>query len=158
MFIRMFTDGACSSNPGPGGYAAIITLETTNKIISGYEENTTNNRMELKGVIEGISKVLDMVYQDKKIDKLEIISDSAYVVNAINQKWIYKWMLNKFKSTKGDDIKNVDLWKKLFNQLEEAKFINLGIVFTKVKGHNGEYFNELADEVARGEIKKHKKE
>ena len=121
---RIYTDGACSSNPGPGGYSAIVLLEDKIETISGYESETTNNRMELRGVIEGIKYFLNMVYQGNKYDKLEIFSDSAYVVNAVIQNWIKNWKSNNFKTTKGDDIKNVDLWLKLDEQLEELNFIN----------------------------------
>ena len=155
---RIYTDGACSSNPGPGGYSAIVLLKNKVETISGYESETTNNRMELRGVIEGLNYFLNLVYQGYKCDKLEIYSDSAYVVNAIVQNWIQNWKLNKFKTTKGDDIKNVDLWLRLDEQLEELKFIDLPLMFIKIKGHNGNNFNEMADKVAKNEIVKNKKE
>lgn len=156
--IRIFTDGACSSNPGPGGYAAIINMPTETKIVSGYEENTTNNRMELKAVIFGMKYILEMIYQENNnVKKLEVISDSAYVINAINQEWITNWKRNKFKNAKGDDIKNIDLWSSLDDLLTTFEFLGVEIVFTKVKGHNGNYFNEQADKVAKEEITKNRK-
>lgn len=157
--IRIFTDGACSSNPGPGGYSAVILRKEKVVTISGSENETTNNRMELKGVIEGLSHCLKLIYQDNCLaDKLEVNSDSAYVVNAINQDWINKWKTNSFKTTKGDDIKNIDLWSKLDEILEELNFINLPIEFVKVKGHSGNTFNEMADSIARNEILKLQKD
>lgn len=157
MLLKMYTDGACSSNPGPGGYSAIICCK--DKIIkqSGFENNTTNNRMELMGVIKGIDKVLELIYQEcLPINIIEINSDSAYVVNAINQDWINVWKKNKFKTTQNNDVKNVDLWKALDKQIEELDFIDVKLKFVKVKGHNGNYFNEMADKIAKNEIKENK--
>lgn len=150
----MFTDGACSCNPGPGGYAAVINLPKRNVIVSGYEENTTNNRMELMAVIKGMNKVLEMIYQGMSIKKLEIISDSAYVINAINKNWLTSWKETNFRNAKGENIKNVDLWSKLEEQVIIFEFIKIELCFTKVKGHNGNYFNEMADEIAKNEIVK----
>lgn len=155
--VRMFTDGACSCNPGPGGYAAIINMPEENVIVSGYEENTTNNRMELKAVIMGINKVLEMIYQGNDIRKLEIISDSAYVINALNKNWLKNWKRTNFINAKGESIKNVDLWSTLEEQLIILEFIKVELCFTKIKGHNGHYFNEMADDVAKNEIIKNGK-
>ena len=88
---------------------------------------------------------------------LEIISDSAYVVNAINLNWLQKWRSNNFKNTDGKDIKNIDLWKKLISILDELFFLEVRIKFTKIKGHNGNYFNEMVDKLAKEEIKKNVK-
>lgn len=158
MIVRMFTDGACSNNPGPGGYAALITTTLGTKIISGFEMETTNNRMELMAVIKGIEEVMNIIFlEEQKIKKLEIISDSAYVVNAINQNWLQSWKTNGFKTKDNKPIKNVEIWKKLDEQLETLKFIEVEIVFTKIKGHNGNYFNEMVDKIAREEIIKNVK-
>lgn len=160
MNIRIFTDGACSSNPGPGGYAALIATEIETKTVTGFNENTTNNRMELLSVIKALEEILNMIYQEdiKVINiNLEIISDSAYVVNAINLNWLQKWRNNNFKNTDGKDIKNIDLWKKLMSILDELFFLEVRIKFTKIKGHNGNYFNEMVDQLAKEEIKKNVK-
>ena len=158
MIVRMFTDGACSNNPGPGGYAALITTTLGTKIISGFEMETTNNRMELMAVIKGIEEVMNIIFlEEQRIKKLEIISDSAYVVNAINQNWLQSWKTNGFKTKDNKPIKNIEIWKKLDEQLETLKFIEVEIVFTKIKGHNGNYFNEMVDKIAREEIIKNVK-
>lgn len=153
--ITIYTDGACSGNPGPGGYAALICCSEKTIQVSGNEKDTTNNRMELKAVTEALEEVHKMIFQEnEKIDNLEIISDSAYVVNAINKNWLNVWKLNGFKSSKGEDIKNIDLWLNLYDKLQVSDFIKLDIVFTKVKGHSGNYFNETVDKIAKEEIKK----
>lgn len=158
MIVRMFTDGACSNNPGPGGYAALITTNMGTKVVSGFEIETTNNRMELMAVIKGIEEVMNIIFlEEQKIKKLEIISDSAYVVNAINQNWLQSWKTNGFKTKDNKPIKNVEIWKKLDEQLETLKFIEVEVVFTKIKGHNGNYFNEMVDKIAREEIIKNVK-
>ena len=158
MIVRMFTDGACSNNPGPGGYAALITTTLGTKTISGFEMETTNNRMELMAVIKGIEEVMNVIFlEEQKIEKLEIISDSAYVVNAINQNWLQSWKTNGFKTKDNKPIKNIEIWQKLDEQLETLKFIEVEIVFTKIKGHNGNYFNEMVDKIAREEIVKNVK-
>lgn len=159
MIVRMFTDGACSNNPGPGGYAALITTTLGTKVISGFEMETTNNRMELMAVIKGIEEVMNIIFlEEQKIKKLEIISDSAYVVNAINQNWLQSWKTNGFKTKDNKPIKNIEIWQKLDEQLETLKFIEIEIVFTKIKGHNGNYFNEMVDKIAREEIIKNVKQ
>lgn len=159
MIVRMFTDGACSNNPGPGGYAALITTTLGTKVISGFEMETTNNRMELMAVIKGIKEVMNIIFlEEQKIKKLEIISDSAYVVNAINQNWLQSWKTNGFKTKDNKPIKNVEIWQKLDEQLETLKFIEMEVVFTKIKGHNGNYFNEMVDKIAREEIIKNVKQ
>lgn len=154
MKIRIFTDGACSENPGPGGWAAIINLQDGAKILKGYEVNTTNNRMELMAVTKGLSEIMsDGIHGfNKSKDKIEVHSDSAYVVNAINDKWTVKWKLNGWKTTKGKDVKNRDLWEELMMLLMAFKSANIPIRFIKVKGHNGDVFNEKADEVARSQV------
>lgn len=153
MIVRMFTDGACSNNPGPGGYAALITTNLGTKTISGFEAETTNNRMELMAVIKGIEEVMNVIFlEEQKIEKLEIISDSAYVVNAINQNWLQSWKTNGFKTKDNKPIKNIEIWQKLDEQLETLKFIEVEVVFTKIKGHNGNYFNEMVDKIAREQI------
>lgn len=155
MVIKIYTDGACSGNPGPGGWGSVICLPTGIKKISGGEQNTTNNRMELMAVIKGIDEISNMIFQEgQNIEKLEIISDSAYVVNSITKNWLEVWKSKNFKNSKCEDVKNLDLWLRMDEILQEADFIGLQIIFTKVKGHDGNYFNEMADNLAKSEIKK----
>ena len=153
MKVRIFTDGACSGNPGPGGWAAIINLKDGNQIMKGYEESTTNNRMELMAVTKVLSHVMEHGIEgfDKSKDKIEVYSDSAYVINAINDKWTLKWKLNGWKTTKGKDVKNRDLWEELMGLILAFKSGKVSLQFIKVKGHNGNASNELADEMARGQ-------
>lgn len=149
--IRIFTDGACSGNPGPGGWAFVVNSETKSKTYSGGESNTTNNRMELMPVINALEYMLK-----HKIKKAEIISDSAYVINALEKGWLEKWSSNGWRTTKGDDVKNADLWKQLLDMLKGLKTNNFEIKFTKVKGHAGNTFNEIADQAARAQCNNYK--
>lgn len=158
MKLRIFTDGACSDNPGPGGWAAIINLKEGYTVLKGYEINTTNNKMELMAVVKALSKIMKESIDgfDKEKDKVEIHSDSAYVVNAINDKWTVKWKLNGWKTTKGKDVKNRELWEELMSLLMAFKSNGIKISFVKVKGHNGNALNEMADKVARSQVEEAK--
>ena len=153
----MFTDGACSGNPGgPGGWAAVFSINSKNKneerILRGGEKETTNNRMELIAVIEAVEKIC----KSKRIKHFEIYSDSAYVVNAINMHWIISWKLSKWKTSRGGDVKNSDLWERLDNGLQKAKQKGIKIDTIKVKGHNGNPLNEYADSIAKEQVLKQK--
>lgn len=140
--VIIYTDGACSGNPGAGGWGSILMYKYTKKEISGGKENTTNNVMELTAVIEGI-KLL------KFPCKVKLYSDSAYVVNAFNQKWIYGWLKNGWKNASKEPVKNKELWQELYNltKIHDVEFI-------KVKGHADNEFNNRCDELARNAIKK----
>ena len=151
MLLRIFTDGACSSNPGPGGWAAIINLKEETKILSGNKLDTTNNYMELMAAKEAV-KYFIRKEDEHQCDNVRIMSDSAYVVNAINKGWLKKWSKNGWKTKDGNDIANKELWKELHNLLEKDKCGK--IKFVKVKGHSGDTFNELADKVAKEEVEK----
>lgn len=155
MRHRIFTDGACSENPGPGGWAAIIPSDDGSIVLKGYEVDTTNNRMELMAAVNALAHVMKNGLNgfDKRKDKIEIHSDSAYVVNAINGKWTVKWKLNGWKTTKGKDVKNRDLWEELMSLMLSFKSDAVNVHFVKVKGHNGNVLNEMADEVARSQVK-----
>lgn len=144
MEIKAFTDGACSGNPGPGGWGAIILIPSQRKKyhISGYEQETTNNRMELKAVIEAVR-----LATEQNVDSIHIFSDSAYVVNAINQSWILRWENNSWRTASGEAVKNKDLWVQLSFLLYKQ-----AVKFTKVKGHSGNKYNEEADRLAKQEI------
>mgnify|MGYP003288345230 CR=1 FL=1 len=152
MEVRIFTDGACSENPGPGGWGAVFYKDTTQEIISGHEIETTNNRMELMAVVESLKKIL-REHEEGVVYK--IFSDSAYVVNSINSKWVVKWRINGWKTTRGDEIKNKDLWIKYLKLI--GKLINkdndIIIQVIKIKGHSDNAFNDHVDEIAKAEVK-----
>lgn len=140
--VTIYTDGACSGNPGPGGWGAILMLGENRKEISGGSENTTNNIMELTAVIEAL-KIL------KRPCKVNIYSDSAYVVNAFLQKWIYGWMKKGWKTAGGDPVKNKELWQELYSLTKTHD-----VTFNKVNGHADNEFNNRCDEMAVAESKK----
>ena len=153
MRVRIFTDGACSENPGPGGCAAVFNTTSKCLTISGNEKLTTNNRMELKAVVEVFRKIVKMKRNDVQYD---IFSDSAYVVNTINNNWLEVWQRNNWQTTKHEDVKNKDLWEE-FNALRvKANTLCICITLNKVKGHSGNTFNELVDKLAREESMKAK--
>ena len=148
MKIRVFTDGACSENPGPGGWAVAFNTEKKCYTVSGNELHTTNNRMELKAVIEAFRKILKKA---TKFDEFEIFSDSAYVVNAINNNWIEVWERNNWKTTKCEDVKNRDLWEEFCKIRKQISQIGVSIKVIKIKGHSGNAFNEFVDKIAKEE-------
>ena len=139
--VIIYTDGACSGNPGPGGWGSILMYKGNTKEISGGKKDTTNNVMELTAVIEAL-KLL------KFKCKVNLYSDSAYVVNAFNQKWIYGWMKNGWKNASKEPVKNKELWQELY---ELTKVHN--VTFIKVKGHSDNEYNNRCDEMAREAIK-----
>lgn len=147
--VIAFTDGACSGNPGPGGWAATINHEEGHEIISGHEMLTTNNRMELMAVFMAIQHA-----KKKGYSYILVNSDSAYVVNSITLGWLQKWKRNGWKAKNGESIKNIDLWKQMNVLLSDAE---CEVQMKKVKGHSGNTFNELADEYARREVEKAKR-
>ena len=139
--VTIYTDGACSGNPGPGGWGAILMYKNSKKEISGAKKNTTNNVMELTAVIEAL-KLL------KFPCKVNVYSDSAYVVNAFLQKWILGWQKNNWKTSGKEPVKNKEIWQELY---ELTKIHN--VKFIKVKGHSDNEFNNRCDEMAREAIK-----
>ena len=149
MKIRIYTDGACSENPGPGGWASIWVSDNGIKVISGNNPNTTNNQMELLAVVKSLYRIR---YYSDYCKEFEIYSDSAYVVNSINNNWIDRWRLNGWKTSKGDDVKNVELWMECLKLLSQIRQMGIKITFIKVKGHSGDTLNEYADEIAKKEV------
>lgn len=141
--IDIYTDGACSGNPGPGGWGAVLIYNGIKKEISGYEENTTNNRMELTAVIEALSLL-------KRSCKINIYSDSSYLINAFNQKWIENWQKRGWLKSDKTPVENKDLWLKLLDlsSCHDIKWI-------KVKGHSDNEYNNRCDKLATDEIRKH---
>ena len=138
--VVIYTDGACSGNPGPGGLGAILMYEGNKKEISGGKKDTTNNVMELTAAIEGL-KLL------KFPCVVDLYSDSAYLVNAFNQGWIYNWQKNNWKTAGKDPVKNKEIWEELY-KLTKIHKVN----FIKVKGHSDNEFNNRCDELARKAI------
>ncbi len=138
--VIIYTDGACSGNPGPGGWGSILMYKDKIKEISGGMKDTTNNVMELTAVIEAL-KLL------KFNCNVKLYSDSAYVVNAFNQKWIYGWMKNGWKNSNKEPVKNKELWEELYSL---TKIHN--VEFIKVKGHADNKYNNRCDELARKAI------
>ncbi len=140
--IDIYTDGACSGNPGPGGWGAVLLSGSHSKEIRGGEPETTNQRMELQAVIEALKALKVSGW------KVNVYSDSAYVVNAFNQKWLDKWQRNGWINSKKEPVANQDLWKRLleFTRPNEIRMV-------KVKGHAGHVYNERCDELARQAIK-----
>lgn len=156
MKIRIFTDGACSENPGPGGWAVVLNTAHRCYTFSGNEQLTTNNRMELRAVIEAFKLIISKESKFRYRHEYDIYSDSAYVVNTINNHWIEVWKKNNWQTTKHDDVKNKDLWEKFDALRIKAKALGISITLNKVKGHSGNTFNELVDKLARAETLKAK--
>jgi ribonuclease HI len=139
--IEIYTDGACSGNPGPGGWGAILTYEGAEKELSGFEENTTNNRMELTGPIMALKAL-------KYPCMVTIYTDSAYVFNAFTQGWIQKWESNGWQTSQKKPVENQNLWQDLLVLLEIHQ-----VKWFKVKGHSDNEKNNRCDELARAAIK-----
>ena len=137
--FRIFTDGACKGNPGPGGWGAIIISHKSKIELNGYENFTTNNRMELKAVIEGIKSI-------GSPSRVEITTDSKYVKNGITD-WIINWKKNNWQTAQKKPVKNKDLWIDL-EKLTESH----SITWKWVKGHSGHFENERADALANEAI------
>ncbi len=135
--VTLYTDGACSGNPGKGGWACVLLYGDFRREISGGEQLTTNNKMELRAVIEGLTAL-------KEPCDVEVYSDSTYVVNAFAENWISGWEKRAWRN-----VKNADLWHTLIGL---TKIHN--VKFNKVKGHSDNELNNRCDELARGEIKK----
>ena len=140
MKLKIYTDGACSGNPGKGGWAAIILNGKNQSSISGSENNTTNNRMELMAPIMALKKI-------KAKSEITIFTDSRYVKDGITE-WIKKWKLNNWKNSNKKSVKNKDLWIKLDNSCQKHK-----ISWKWVKAHAGNKYNNLVDGLAVLETK-----
>lgn len=134
--VIIYTDGACSGNPGAGGWAAILIYNGKEKEISGGEKATTNNRMELTAVIEALSVL-------KKPCEVELYSDSKYIIDSIEKGWVLKWKANGWKRQGNKIALNVDLWEKILELLNIHK-----VKFNWVKGHNENPMNEKCDKLA----------
>lgn len=142
--VELFTDGACSGNPGPGGYGAILRYNGVEKEISGGEESTTNNRMELSAVIMGLEAL-------KEPCEVTVVTDSKYFSDAILKGWLQSWQKKGWKKADGKPVLNVDLWERL------VPLLQIHNVSTEwIKGHAGHPENERCDKMAVEESKKFK--
>ncbi|HHX87409.1 MAG TPA: ribonuclease HI [Firmicutes bacterium] len=138
----IYTDGACSGNPGPGGWAAVIINGEKEKEIFGADSSTTNQRMELTAAIKALEQLPDR-------SRVELFSDSAYLINAFRQNWFKRWEQNGWLNAAGKPVKNKDLWIRL----QSLNNYHL-ITWRKLAGHSGDYYNERCDQLAREAIKK----
>ncbi len=143
--VFLYTDGACSGNPGPGGWCAILRYNNREKILSGSEPDTTNNRMELTAVIEGLGTL-------KQSCAVEVVTDSKYVCDAVNMRWLQSWMNKNWKKADNKPVLNRDLWQSLAELLSQHE-----VCFTWIKGHAGHPENERCDAVAVDEYRKYLK-
>ena len=135
--VTLYTDGACSGNPGIGGYAGILMYASAKKEYNGAEQLTTNNRMEMRAVIEGLKML-------KYPCIVDVYSDSAYTVNAFANGWIYAWKKNGFKKADNKPVQNVDLWEELYSLTAMHE-----VTFHKVQGHADNELNNRCDMLAR---------
>ncbi len=138
--VALYTDGACSGNPGLGGYGGILIYGEIEREYSGAEENTTNNRMEIMAVIVGLKRL-------KYPCKVEVYSDSAYTVNAFNEGWLHAWRKKGWKKADGKEVQNQDLWEELYALTKTHE-----VTFHKVAGHADNERNNRCDALARGAI------
>lgn len=134
--VQIYTDGACSGNPGPGGYAAIIVFKDKEKEVVGSDRDTTNNKMELMAAIKGLEAL-------KTPCSVELFTDSSYIVNTYEKGWIVNWKKKGWRTSTGAKVKNIELWERL----EELGAIHK-ILYIKVKGHSNHEYNNRCDELA----------
>ena len=152
--VKVYTDGACSGNPGPGGWAALLIIKSDKAkekiLLKGGEKHTTNNRMELIAIAESLEFI------KKNFNKFEsevrVYSDSSYAVSSVNSGSLSKWMINGWKTSKDTDVSNKDIWERI---VEVVKHFNPTLI--KVKGHSGHKHNDYVDKKAVAECDKYKK-
>ena len=140
--VTIYTDGACSGNPGPGGWGCILMYKEHRKESSGSAQNTTNNRMEITAALEAL-KLL------KEPCCVDLYTDSAYLCNALEKKWLETWSRNGWKTASKSNVENQDLWKELLIQLQRHD-----VTFHKVKGHADNEFNNRCDKLAREAVQR----
>ena len=141
--MEIYTDGACSGNPGPGGWAALLIHEEHQREISGFEPHTTNQRMELRAAVEGLKAL-------KYPCRVKLYSDSAYLINAFRQNWIDAWLANGWLNSQKKPVENRDLWEDIIRltRIHQVEWI-------KVSGHSDNQYNNRCDLLARNAIKEH---
>ena len=135
--VIIYTDGACSGNPGPGGWGAVLMYGTAAREISGGERNTTNNRMELMAAIQALEALKEPV-------RVRLHTDSAYIVNCFHQGWHERWQRNGWRNSKKEPVENRDLWERILALTKRHH-----VEFVKVKGHSNDKWNNRCDELAR---------
>jgi ribonuclease HI len=135
--VTLYTDGACSGNPGKGGWGALLMYGGNRMEISGYDPATTNNRMELMAAIKGLEAL-------KEPCRVQVYSDSAYLVNAMNEGWLKRWVKNGWQTSKKKPVENIDLWQEILKLTTLHR-----VTFHKVKGHSDNPHNNRCDELAR---------
>lgn len=140
--VQIYTDGACSGNPGKGGWGAVLIYGKNEKQIAGGEQSTTNNRMELTAVIRALQLL-------KEPCRITLTTDSKYVCDSINKGWVYNWQKKGWKKADGKQALNIDLWSTLLELLNVHE-----VQFQWIKGHAGHKYNEMCDKLATHEIKK----
>jgi ribonuclease HI len=140
--VTIFSDGACSGNPGPGGWAAIVIDGASERDLSGAEPRTTNQRMEIRGALEGLRSL-------PRPRLVDLYSDSAYVVNCFRDKWYERWRQNGWKNAQKKPVENRDLWEPLIAEVERHQ-----VTWHKVAGHSGHPLNDRADRLAVAAIKR----
>jgi len=141
-YVEIYTDGACSGNPGKGGWGAVLVYKETEKEMSGFEAETTNNRMELTAVIKALEAL-------KEPCRVTLTTDSKYVCDAINKEWLFSWQKNGWRKADKKPALNVDLWEQLLPLLKTHE-----VTFVWVKGHDGHPYNERCDALAVSEYMK----
>jgi ribonuclease HI len=144
-FAEIYTDGACSGNPGPGGWAAVIIMDGQETELAGGEAHTTNQRMELKAAVEGLQHLSNPA-------RVRLYSDSAYLVNAFRQGWMERWRNNGWLTKAKKPVENQDLWRQLL-----ALTYMHQVEWVKVKGHSNNPYNERCDRLARAAVEKFRK-
>ena len=143
--VTIYTDGACSGNPGPGGWGAILIYKEKRAELSGYDAHTTNNRMELLAPIQALQRLNEPCF-------VRVYSDSAYLVNAFRQHWLENWVRRNWIKSDKKPVENRDLWEEILRQTKIHH-----IEWIKVKGHADNPLNNRCDELATGEIKQHRR-
>ena len=143
--IILYTDGACSGNPGIGGYGFILMYKDKKKEFSGVDGDTTNNKMEITAVIKGLNQI-------KEPCNVTVYTDSAYTMNAFDLGWIENWEKNNWKNANKKPVKNLELWQGLISAINRHNSVK----WVKVKGHSDNVYNNRCDELARAEIEKYK--
>ena len=139
--IEIYTDGACSGNPGPGGWGVVLLYQGNKKELSGYQPETTNNRMELFAAIQGLAALREPC-------EVTLYSDSSYLINAFEKHWLDNWQRNGWKTSSKSPVENQDLWKLLLLHVKNHR-----VRFVKVKGHSDNAYNKRCDEMAVAAIR-----